>query len=798
MVSLNEYPMMKRNLFVILFICLFLPAFAQKQSISGYIKDKSNGEAIIGATVFIQELKTGATANTYGFYSLTLPKGTYRLVFSSSGYQKLEKEIVLADKKIDLSVELVDLVSELQEVKVTAKSLDENVKGIEMSVNKVDIKTIRKIPALLGEVDLVRAIQLLPGVSTVGEGASGFNVRGGGVDQNLVLLDEAPVYNSSHLFGFFSVFNPDAVKDVKLYKGGIPSQYGGRASSILDVKMKEGNAKELEVNGGIGVIFSRLSVEAPIKKDKASFIVAARRSYIDVLAKPFLTGNNADAKFSFYDLTAKVNYNLNAKNTFFLSGYFGRDVFGTGFGFNWGNSTLTARWNHVFSNKLFLNATVFYSNYDYLLDSDLKNKRPDNAFKWSSNIVNLSFKPDFTYYLKPDNTITFGGQLISYNFKPGSATATSNGEKRQFGQAEKFGLETSAYVGHEWKPSENITLQYGLRGSSYLFKSTDGIYYERIKSPISPENPSGYFLKSVEVDPDQVISRYNNLEPRAAVNWVLNTKNSVKFSYNRLAQYIHLMSNTAASTPLDVWTSSTNNIKPQIADQFAIGYFKNFGEENAYEASIETYYKAMQNQIDYADRANLFLNPTFEKDLLFGDGRAYGIEFFVKKNVGKLTGWTSYTLSRSERKIEGLNANDWFPARFDRTHNMNFVLQYQTSARWSFGMNFAYITGVPYSLPLQKFNFEGISYPLTPPGTRGNIRVPDYHRLDLSATRKNKKGLFKKGTSEWVFSIYNVYNRKNPFSIYTRPNELNNLQTEAVQLSIIGSFVPAVTYNFTF
>jgi hypothetical protein len=789
---------MKKYFLLTFLVGLSFIGYSQKQSISGYIKDLTNGEAIIGANVYVQELKSGTSTNSYGFFSLTLPKGIYHMIFTSSGYQKVEKLVELKNQQIELSIELAELVSELQEVKVTAKSLDENVKGIEMSVNKVDIKTIRKIPALLGEVDLVRAIQLLPGVSTVGEGASGFNVRGGGVDQNLVLLDEAPVYNSSHLFGFFSVFNPDAVKDVKLYKGGIPSQYGGRASSILDVKMKEGNAKHLEVNGGIGVIFSRLSVEAPIIKDKASFIVAARRSYIDILAKPFLTGNNADAKFSFYDLTAKVNYNYNSKNTFYLSGYFGRDVFGTGFGFNWGNSTLTGRWNHVFSNKLFLNSTVFYSNYDYLLDSDLKNKRPENAFRWSSNIINLSYKPDFIYYIKPDNTLTFGGQIISYHFKPGSATATSNGEKREFGQAEKFGMESSIYVGHEWKPIESITLQYGLRWSDYIFKSTNGEYYERINTSISPDNPSGIQIKTIQVDPNKTIANYHNFEPRASLNWSLNDKNSFKFSYNRLAQYIHLMSNTAASTPLDVWTSSTNNIKPQIADQFAIGYFKNFGEDNAFETSIETYYKYMQNQIDYADRANLFLNPLFEKDLLFGQGRAFGLELFIKKNVGKLTGWTSYTLSRTERQIEGLNSNNWFPTRFDRTHNLNFVLQYQTTSKWSFGMNFAYITGVPYSLPLQKFNFDGISYPLTPAGTRGNIRVPDYHRLDVSATRKNKKGLFKKGSSEWVFSIYNLYNRKNPFSIFTRPNELNTLQTEAVQLSIIGSFVPAVTYNFTF
>lgn len=780
----------------LLFVSSF--AFGQKQSISGYVKDKSNGESIIGATIYVEELKMGTSANTYGFYSLTLPSGSYHLNFSAAGYKKVVKTILLNANKMEENVELELKIEELQEVKVTAQSKEDNVRSVEMSVNKIDIKTIRKIPALLGEVDLVRAIQLLPGVSTVGEGASGFNVRGGGVDQNLVLLDEAPVYNSSHLFGFFSVFNPDAVKDVKLYKGGIPAQFGGRGSSILDVKMKEGNSKKMEVHGGIGVIFSRLSIEAPIVKDKASFIVAARRSYIDVLAKPFLTGSSSDAKFSFYDLTAKVNYNINTKNTFYLSGYFGRDVFGSGFGFNWGNSTLSARWNHVFSNKLFLNSTVFYSNYDYMLDSDLKNKKPENAFKWNSNIINLSFKPDFIYYIKPDNTLTFGGQVISYNFKPGSATATSNGEKREFGQSDKLGLESSVYVGHEFKPATNLTLQYGLRLSNYQFRSINGEYYERVKTGQSIENPSGYSLKTFSADPSKVLANYTNLEPRISLNWSLNSNNSIKVSFNRLAQYIHLMSNTAASTPLDVWTSSTNNIKPQLVNQFAAGYFANLGEEKNYEASMEVYYKTMDNQIDYADRANLFLNPLFEKDLLFGLGRAYGLEWFVKKNTGKVTGWISYTLSRTERKIEELNNNDWFPTRYDRTHNFNLILQYQTAKRWSFGMNFAYISGVPYSLPLQKFSFDGISYPLTPAGTRGNIRVPDYNRLDISATRKSKKGLFKKGESEWVFSIYNLYNRKNPFSIYTRPNEENTLQTEAVQLSIIGSFVPAVTYNFNF
>lgn len=790
-----------KKIFNTLFILFILSTSlkGQKFTLSGFVKDAINGEGLIGANVFVKELKIGNATNTYGFYSITLSPGEYTIIFSSTGYEKIEQKIQFSGVSKTLNLELKPSSKELDEVLVRARSVDENVKGIEMSVNKIDIKTIRKIPALLGEVDLVRAIQLLPGVSTVGEGASGFNVRGGGVDQNLVLLDDAPVYNSSHLFGFFSVFNPDAVKDVKLYKGGIPAQYGGRVSSILDVKMKEGNSKKLEINGGIGVIFSRISIEAPIIKDKASFIFAARRSYIDVLARPFLTGNNANSSFNFYDLTAKVNYNINAKNTVFLSGYFGRDVFGTTFGFNWGNGTISSRWNHVFSEKLFMNATAFYSNYDYLLDSDLDNKRPNDSFKWTSNIENLSIKPDFTYYVSPTNTINFGGQILSYEFKPGKANASSNGEKREFGQANKKGTEYSAYLSQELKISPIFSAQYGIRYSYYDYQSLNGEYYDRIKVPISVENASGYILKINKTDPSNTVASYGNWEPRLSLNLNIGDNASIKTSYNRLAQYVHLMSNTAASTPLDVWTSSTNNIKPQIADQIALGFFKNIGPDgNNYETSVEIYYKVMKNQIDYADRANLFLNPYFEKDLLFGDGRAYGIEFFIKKNVGKLTGWLSYTLARTERKIEGLNAGEWYANRYDRTHTLNVIGQYSLNDKWSFGANFAYITGVPYSIPTQKYIYEGIAYPQTLPGTRGNIRVPDYNRLDLSATKKNKKALFGKGTSEWVFSIYNVYNRKNPFSIYTRPNENNSLKTEAVQLSIIGSFVPAVTYNFSF
>jgi hypothetical protein len=800
----------KKSFLLLFFLPLGLFAQSEKLTVSGYVKDSKNGEGLIGASVFVKELLTGTTTNTYGFYSLTLPKGNYTLVITSVGYRKSIRDVKLTEQNVTLNLEVVEDGQELAEVVVNGKREDDNVKAIEMSVNKVDMKTIKKIPALLGEVDLVRAIQLLPGVSTVGEGATGFNVRGGAVDQNLVLMDEAPVYNSSHLFGFFSIFNPDAVKDVKLIKGGIPAQYGGRASSILDVRMKEGNAKQLEINGGIGFIFSRLSIEAPIIKDKASFIVAARRSYADVLAKPFLTGNNADTQFNFYDLTAKVNYTLNQNNSFFLSGYFGRDVFGNQFGFNWGNSTLSARWNHVFSSKLFMNATAFYSNYDYLLDSDLKNKRPNNQFRWTSNIENLSLKPDFTYYITPNNTLTFGGQVLTYSFTPGSANASSNGTKIYFGSPAKDAVEYSAYIGNEWRVTPKLSLQYGVRFSKYDYKSSEDVYYIRRFVGISDAFTSGYDLDTKPNNPNEILQTYSNFEPRFNAKLETGENSSIKASYNRMTQYIHLMSNTAASTPLDVWTSSTNNIKPQLTDQVALGYFKNFGD-NDYETSLEVYYKDFQNQIDYADRANLFLNPRFEKDLLFGKGRAYGVELYIKKNKGKLTGWTSYTLARTERQIDGLNKGEWFPNRFDRTHTLNVVAQYELSKKWSFGANFAYISGVPYSLAPRQASVEGQTFGVTDLGVRGNVRIPAYNRLDVSATKKNKKALFGKGESEWVFSIYNLYNKRNPFSIYTQPIDgkpatdagtvqetEQAIKSEAVRLSIIGSLIPSVTYNFKF
>jgi hypothetical protein len=778
---------------ILIFIYLFVPSFlfSQNITISGTVKDKKNGEDLIGVNVYLKDLKIGTQTNVYGFYSITAPAGTHSLILTYLGYKSKVINLIFDQNKTQ-NFELEDETTLLEEVVISTTKEDENIKNLEMSVNKVEMKTIKKMPAFLGEVDLVRSIQFLPGVSSVGEGASGFNVRGGGIDQNLVLLDEAPVYNSSHLFGFFSVFNPDVVKDVKLIKGGISANYGGRVSSILDVRMKEGNNKKPEFSGGIGTIFSRFAYERPYLKDKGSFIVALRRSYIDILAKPFLPSNLEGSKFYFYDFTAKTNYRINDKNTIYLSGYLGRDVFGSDFGFNWGNTTTSFRWNHVFNNKLFLNTTVFYSNYDYLLDSDLSNSNDQDSFRWNSNIINYSIKPDFNYYLNAKNTISFGGQAIYYTFNPGQAIAVSGGQSREIGLEDKYALESALYISDEIKLNEKLSFNLGLRYSFYDYIGKGvAVNLEESKS-----NGERRPVRSVEnFAKGKSIKKYGNLEPRFSLNLGLNNSTSIKLGYNRLSQYIHLLSNTVASSPLDVWTPSSNNIKPQVSDQIALGVFKNFSD-NTYESSFEIYYKTLSNQIDYIRNADLLLNPALEGDLLFGDGRAYGAEMFLKKNKGKLNGWISYTLARTEKKVSGLNNNSWFAARIDKTQNLSVVSIYDLNKTWSFGTTFSYSSGTPASFPTSKFTWQGIALPQNPSDDRNTYRIPDSHRLDISGTRKNKKKFFKKGESEWVFSVYNVYDRKNPFSVYVRQNPKDPSKTEAVKYSVFASFIPAVTYNF--
>ncbi len=778
--------------FLIAFILITGALCGQNFTISGYIKDGRNGESIAGAAIYEEGTNNAVISNEYGFFSLTLPKGKHKIVCAFIGYVNYVKEIDLT-KNQSIDIELSeDKGLQLQEVTVTDERADQNVKSMEMSVAHLDIKTIQKMPALFGEVDVVRSIQMLPGVTTVGEGSSGFNVRGGNIDQNLVLLDEAPVYNSSHLFGFFSVFNPDAVKDVKLIKGGIPAEYGGRLSSILDIRMKEGNSKKFQMNGGIGSIFSRLSIEAPIKKDTSSFILAIRRSYIDVLAKPFLKGDLKKAKFNFYDVTAKFNYRINNKNFLFVSGYFGRDVFGAGFKFNWGNATSTLRWNHIFGEKLFMNLTLFYSNYNYVLG--FKDESNDQSFDWTSNIINYSPKLDFTWYPNNKNKVRFGAQTILFDFRPGNATITaSGGSTTDISLDSRYALEHGIYIDNEQKISARFHVQYGIRvsafqhmgkGYAYTYADTAANYRKRL-------------IREEYYENFETIKYFVNPEPRVSFKYEINDASSVKMGYNRTAQYIHLVSNTAASTPLDIWTPSTNNIMPQLADQLALGYFRNF-KDNVYETSLEVYYKDMQNQLDYIDNAQLFLNKHLEAELLQGKGRAYGAEIYIKKRTGKITGWISYTIARTERKVTGISNNEWFPAKIDRTHNVNTVLTYEPNKRWNFSANFVFYSGTPATFPTSKVELQGYTIPYNTTESRNNYRITPYHRLDLSAIFYPKKNENRRWQSNWVFAVYNAYNRRNAFAIYFKADKTDPTKTSAIRYSVIGSIIPAVTYNFQF
>lgn len=774
----------------------FLFAQNQNVTISGYIKDADSGETFIGASVYVKELQKGATSNEYGFYSISIPPGVYNLEYSYIGFETVKREVDLKENTT-ITIEMGGGAIDLVEVVVTSEAEDQNVTTTEMSVNKLDIRTITKVPALLGEVDVIRSIQLLPGVTTVGEGATGFNVRGGGVDQNLVLLDEAPVYNSSHLFGFFSVFNPDAVKDVKLYKGGIPARYGGRLSSILDVRMKEGNSKRLAVSGGVGLIFSRLAVEAPIIQDKASFIVAARRSYIDVLAKPFLSGDLGDAKLNFYDLTLKTNYKINEKNRIFLSGYLGRDNFGFGdaAGFNWGNATTTFRWNHLFNDRLFSNFTAYYSNYDYKINFG---DTAENSFDWDANIVNYSLKADMSYYINTNNLLTFGGQGILYNFFPGNAEGVSEGETTNFSLDQKNALEAGIFVENEQTLNSRFSLQYGLRLSYFNYMGEGKAFeFEETEAGEAKE-----LVSFEEFDDWESIQTYANLEPRASIKYQVNESTSLKASYNRMSQYIHLISNSTAATPLDVWTPSTNNIKPQMADQYALGLFKNF-KDNTFVTSVEVYYKDFDHMVDYIDGANLFINELLEAELLDADGRAYGLEVQVEKKKGKFTGWLSYTLARTERQVDGINNDEWFDSRFDQRHNLSLTGFYELNKRVTFSANFVLNSGTPATFPTDRFEQQGYLIPNVASNSRNNVRIPAYHRLDISTTIKGKEKEGKRFSSEWVIGVYNVYNRRNPFTIFfqqqdDRPVAGQPISSEAVQLSVIGNFIPSVSYNFKF
>ncbi|MBL7846791.1 MAG: carboxypeptidase-like regulatory domain-containing protein [Cyclobacteriaceae bacterium] len=792
---------MSRSLIFLLVICSFVCQAQEKYTINGTIRDASNGEALIGVTVYIKEIKNGTTTNEYGFYSITLPKGTYTVDYTYVGFQPVVLTVTL-EKNLQQSVELKPEAEQLQEVVVQAELEQANVENLEMSTNKLEIKTIQRTPMLFGEADLLRSLQLLPGVSTVGEGASGFNVRGGSVGQNLILLDEAPVYNSSHLFGFFSVFNPDAVKDTKLFKGAIPARYGGRLASILDVRMKEGNSKKYEVTGGIGSVFSRLAVEGPIIKDKASFIVAARRSYIDVLARPFVPILQNGGALNFYDVTLKTNYNINRRNRVYLSAYFGRDVFrfDKTQGFNWGNSTATLRWNHLFNERLFLNVTGVYSNYDYALQFG---KDDLNRFSWNSSISNFIFRPQFTYFIDSRNELNFGADVTYYTFVPAVAQGVTNGDVVDITIDRKYNLETSLYVGNSQKVSEGLSLDYGLRYSMFQYFGPGTVYTygdttAGIRKPV---------IGSRQYGKGETIASYGNFEPRFSFRIQAGSRASIKGSYNRMVQYLHLISNTTASNPLDVWNPSSNNIKPQLADQFTLGYFRDLTADKQYEFSVEAYYRTTQNQIDYIDGADLLINQYLEADLLSGVGRSYGLEFYAQKKTGRLNGWVSYTIGRSELKVDGVNRGEWYETRFNQLHNLKAAAFYDLNQRWSVSANFIFTSGTPTTFPTSRFVQQGVLIPYNAYESRNNVHMPDYHRLDISFRLEGKKvkknGKERKNSDYWVFSLYNVYARKNPFSIYFSQSDQRTpagqpIPSQATQLSIIGTIIPSVSYNFKF
>ena len=785
---------------VLLFIVLsFLNRInaQEKISLSGIISDKSTNETLIGVTVIIEELKTGTTTNEYGFYSITLPKGEYTVRYTYIGFQDIVEKINLTEN-IRKNISLKESDFQLDEIIVTENIEKPNIEKPEMSVNKISVNTIKKLPVILGETDILKSILTLPGVTNAGEGQSGFNVRGGAADQNLILLDEATIYNSSHLFGFFSVFNADAIKDLKLYKGGVPARFGGRVASVLDIYQKDGNSNSFHANGGIGLISSRILAEGPIVKDKGSFLVAGRSSYAHLFLK--LTDNKNSAYF--YDLNTKLSYKLNDNNNLYLSGYFGRDVFSLNQSFEntYGNSVLNLRWNHLFNDKLFSNLSLIYSDYYYGLTLDFV------GFNWDSGIKNYNFKYDFKHYLNAKTKLTYGLNAVYYDFNPGKIEPSDEDSSINPDQLDKkYAFEPAFYIDAEQKLSSKFSINYGLRYSLFYRLGSQEINVYANNEAVSYDNDLKIYEKAIPIGTkkygsNEVISKFNNLEPRLSMVYIINENQSVKASYNRMTQYLHLISNTQSPTPLDVWAPSDDFLKPQILDQFAIGYQKNT-KNGKYSFEIESFYKYVKNRLDYIDGADLIANNAIEQVVLAGKSRAYGLEILARKNEGKLNGWISYTLSRSEQKTAGrtseeigINNGNWYKTGWDKTHNLSVTAMYELNDKWSFGSIFSLQTGQPVTYPNGQYIYQGISVPSY--GERNANNLPIYHRLDISATLSPRNNANKKIKGEWVFGIYNLYSRKNAASINFRQNA-DSGNNEAVRLSIFG-IVPSITYNFKF
>ena len=768
---------------LLLLLMFHLVSFGQtKYTVSGTITDQAKGETVIGARVKIKDKNQGAVSNEYGFFSLTLPEGNYTLVISALGYENQEKEIQLTENlRLDFVVATPQSkTQEIQEVKVTGIKQDANVKSAIMGVEKLDPKAIAKIPVLFGEKDIIKTMQLLPGVKSAGEGNSGYYVRGGGSDQNLILLDEAPVYNASHLLGFFSTFNSDAIKDATLYKGNQAANFGGRLSSVLDIKMNEGNNQRFNVSGGLGLISSKLNVEGPIVKDKASFLITGRRTYADVFLKA--TDDFKDNTLYFYDLNAKVNYKLGQKDRLFLSGYFGRDKlgFGSNFGINWGNATGTVRWNHLINSQLFSNTSVIYSSYDY----EIAIKSNDVDFTITSKVLDYNIKQEFQYFPNSNNKIKFGFNVINHNITPGQLSGSKGIQQDLVFQKAAKSLESAAYASNDWDVNEFLSVNYGVRMSAFSLLGNGQKTYTYTSS--------GAVDQTLLYADNAHIKTYVNWEPRISFSYAYRDDASFKMAFARNTQNIHLVSNSTTSSPTDTWLGTSLNTKPEISDQASFGWFKNLND-NMYEFNVETYYKQMQNQIDYRNGANTQANEKLEGELLYGDGRAYGLELILKKKTGKFNGWISYCLSKSERKIEGINSGNWYNAKQDRSHDLSIVGIYDLTPKLSISALFVFYTGNAITFPSGKYSIEGQSQFLYT--TRNGSRMPNYHRLDLGVNwvRKNTD----KYESSWNFSIYNAYGRENAYTIAFREKEGNPNVTEAVQTSLFR-WIPAITYNFKF
>ncbi len=766
-----------------------------RYSLSGYVTDAATGEALIGATVYIKELNIGTATNVYGFYSVSLDPGTYTIEYMYIGYGTLVEQITL-EKDITKNATLTEASEELEEVVVMSERKDKNVTSLEMSVEKVEMKKVKRMPVLLGEVDIIKTIQLMPGVQTSVEGSSGFYVRGGNADQNLILLDNATVYNPAHLFGFFSVFNGDAVSDVKLYKGGIPAEYGGRLSSVLNVKMKEGNNQRFSAEGGIGTISSRLTVQGPIIKDRVSFIISARRTYADLLLAFSKDTLAKQSTVFFYDLNAKINAKINDNNTVFLSGYLGRDIneFGSLYGMNYGNHTFTARWNHIYSGKLFSHTTLLYSNFNYVIGIP----QGTYAFEWISNIIDYSFKNHYTWYLNPSNTVKFGFDGIYHTLLPGESKPI--GESSIF-QKEVFpkwnAIEGGIYASNEHRVTHKISANYGLRLSTFM-NIGKAKYYEY--------NDEYQMVDSVLVNNGDIFNTEYNLEPRINVRYLINKKNSVKASYNRMSQYLHLASNSTATFPLDLWFMSSPNVKPQKLDQVAVGYFRNFFD-NMLESSVELYYKKIYNSIDFADHASLVANKYLEAEVRTGNTKAYGLELAFRKNLGDLTGWISYTYARAYRYMPELNDGKRYPAPYDKPHNVSVVLSYDMPFKFGLipdhvGGTWVYSSPIPVTVPEGGYYYGNLWLPDY--SQRGGYRIPGtaYHRLDASLIWDFHIG--KKFLGDINLSVYNIYNRKNTFAIYFQEKDYEDEENPSGEREVevikvyLFPIVPSLTINFKF